>query len=282
MKLLSFYSGTDIHLGVLTEKGVADMTALGYTGTMNGVIEGGAAALRELERLLAGSFEPLDYDKLRFANVVDIPSKIVCVGLNYKSHAEETGGEAPKYPVLFSKFSDTLTPCGQNVELPDWQRCYDYEAELVIVIGKPCYHVSREEAGDYIFGYTVGNDLSARDCQFLSNQWLSGKSFPGFAPAGPVIVTADSFDPTAPHYVRTYLNGNMAQNGSTDDMIFSCREIVEHASRYFELKPGDLIFTGTPSGVILGHPKGARVWMKKGDRVTVEIEGICALETPLI
>ena len=184
--------------------------------------------------------------------------------------------------MLFSKFSDTLTPSRVPVELPQWQRCFDYEAELVIVMGKRCYHVSKDEALDYVFGYTVGNDLSARDCQFLSNQWLSGKSFPGFSPAGPVVVTADSFNPDAAHYIRCTWNGNVVQDGSTDDMIFNCAEIIESASKYFELQPGDLIYTGTPAGVILGKPKGTRVWMKKGDFVKVEIEGICALETPLV
>ncbi|MBQ8929746.1 MAG: fumarylacetoacetate hydrolase family protein [Oscillospiraceae bacterium] len=282
MKLLRFYHNDEIHTGVLTDRGVADLTALGFPGTVNDVIAGGRDALDAIETLLAGDYTPLPYETLRFANVVDDPSKIVCVGLNYNSHALETGGTAPKEPVLFSKFSDTLTPAGEPVALPPWQRCYDYEAELVIVMGKPCYHVTAAEAMDYVFGYTVGNDLSARDCQFLSNQWLSGKSFPGFSPAGPVIVTADSFDPDAPHAIRCIWNGNLVQNGSTDDMIFNCARIVESASRFFALKPGDLIYTGTPAGVILGKAKGTRVWMKPGDHVRVEIEGICALDTPLV
>ena len=123
------------------------------------------------------------------------PGKIVCVGLNYRSHAEETGGEAPKEPVLFSKFGDSLTWDGEEVMLPPWHRCYDYEAELVAVMGKTLWNGSLEEARDAIRGYTCGNDLSARDCQFRSAQWLTGKSMPGFAPIGPRIVPAGEFDP---------------------------------------------------------------------------------------
>ena len=283
MKFVSFMTEKGKHIGVLTEKGVVDITTMGYSDSINNIIAGGKQTLERLEKTLEyDCFPTLDYNELKYANVVDSPAKIVCVGLNYKSHAEETGGTAPKQPVLFSKFSDTLTPGGVPVQLPSWQRCFDYEAELVIIMGKRCYHVSQQEALDYVFGYTVGNDLSARDCQFLSNQWLSGKSFPGFSPAGPVIVTADSFDPDKSHYIRCTCNGNLVQDGNTNDMIFNCAQIIQSASTYFELQPGDLIYTGTPAGVILGKAKGTRVWLKKGDHVTVEIEGICALETPLV
>ncbi len=211
------------------------------------------------------------------------PTKILCVGLNYKSHAEETGGEAPKEPVIFSKFNDALAETGQDIVLPPWHRCYDYEAELVAVMGKPLYHAeSEEEARAAIGGYTCGNDLSARDCQFRSNQWLIGKSLPNFAPAGPFIATADSFDPAAPNKIRGFVNGACVQDDTTNGMIFSCASIVSYCSQFFTLEPGDLIFTGTPSGVILGHPKGSRVWLKRGDRVRVEIEGIGSLENELI
>ena len=283
MKYITFLRDGAPRVGVVTDAGLVDATALGFPATLNGLIAGGAEmAARLRERLAAGEGETVEMTGLRYSNVVETPSKIVCVGLNYKSHAEETGGAVPAQPVLFSKFSDTLHPAGEPVELPPWQRCYDYEAELVVILGRDCYHADRAEAAASIFGYTVGNDLSARDCQFLSNQWLTGKSFPHFAPAGPVVVTADSFDPSRPHAVRTELNGQPAQDGSTDDMIFSCAEIVEAASRYFALRAGDLIFTGTPAGVILGHPKGQRRWMRPGDTVTVSIEGIGALTTPLV
>ena len=153
--------------------------------------------------------------------------KILCVGLNYKSHAEETGGEAPKEPVIFSKFADALAGDGQEIVLPPWHRCYDYEAELVAVMGRPLYHAgSEEEAWAAIGGYTCGNDLSARDCQFRSNQWLIGKSFPGFAPIGPRIVPADAFDPRQPHRITCEVNGVTVQDDDVTGMIFASGEIA--------------------------------------------------------
>ena len=211
------------------------------------------------------------------------PTKILCVGLNYRSHAEETGGEAPKEPVIFSKFNDALAETGQDIVLPPWHRCYDYEAELVAVMGKPLYHAeSEEEARAAIGGYTCGNDLSARDCQFRSNQWLIGKSLPGFAPIGPRIVPAGEFDPQTSHRISCEVNGVTVQDDDVTNMIFSCAAIAAYISQFMPLSPGDLIFTGTPAGVILGRPKGQRVWLKPGDEVAVTIEGIGTLRNKLI
>ncbi len=210
------------------------------------------------------------------------PKKILCVGLNYKSHAEETGGDPPKEPVIFSKFGDALAGNGDEIVLPPQHRCYDYEAELVAVMGKRVYHASPEEARDAIGGYTCGNDLSARDCQFRSNQWLIGKTMPGFAPIGPRIVSASEFDPEQPHRITCVLNGVTVQDDDVTNMIFSCAEIVRYISDFLPLEPGDLIFTGTPAGVILGKPKGSRTWLKPGDTVAVTIEGIGTLENRLV
>ena len=211
------------------------------------------------------------------------PTKILCVGLNYKSHAEETGGEAPAEPVIFSKFNDALASDGDKIALPPWHRCYDYEAELVAVMGRRLYHAaSEDEAWDAIGGYTCGNDLSARDCQFRSNQWLIGKSFPGFAPVGPWIVPASQFDPRTPHRITCELNGVTVQDDDVTGMIFSCGAIAAYISEFMPLEPGDLIFTGTPAGVILGHPKGQRTWLKPGDGVAVTIEGIGTLRNKLV
>ena len=210
-------------------------------------------------------------------------NKILCVGLNYKSHAEETGGEAPREPVIFSKFSDALASDGQEITLPPWHRCYDYEAELVAVMGKALYHAADEdEARAAIGGYTCGNDLSARDCQFRSAQWLIGKSLPGFAPVGPRVVPAAEFDPQTPHRITCAVNGVTVQDDDVTNMIFSCASIVSYISQFMPLAPGDLIFTGTPAGVILGRPKGQRVWLKPGDEVAVTIEGIGTLRNRLV
>ena len=282
MKLLTFIKDGQPRTGALTSRGVIDLTALGFPDNMNDIIAGGPVLLGRISEAVKDTKLPvLNMDTLEYANVVR-PQKIVCVGLNYKSHAEETGGTAPKDIVFFSKFNDALTPAGKSVSLPPWLHSYDYGAELGVVIGKTAWNVSKETALDHVFGYTCGNDLSARDAQFLSSQWLAGKALPGFAPAGPVIVTADSFNPDADNGIFCEVNGEKMQSGVTSDMIFDCAEIVSTASRYFRLDAGDLIFTGTPAGVILGKEKGTRVWLKPGDTVSVTIDGIGTLTTPLV
>lgn len=282
MKLFNYKVGTEVRIGAISDGKCCDITGVWPSVGIGGIIGGGEAALDAIRAAVkSGALPELDEGILAFANVTQ-PQKIVCEGLNYKSHAEETGGTAPEHPVFFSKFNDALTHAGAEVELPEWQRCYDYEAELVIVIGRTAYNVSEDEAMSYVFGYTCGNDLSARDCQFLSSQWLSGKSFPGFAPAGPYIVPRDDFDPCGDNRIYCKVNGETVQDGLTSDMIFTCAQTVSYASRYFRLEPGDLVFTGTPAGVILGKEKGTRVWLKAGDVVTVGIDGIGELITPLV
>lgn len=208
------------------------------------------------------------------------PGKILCVGLNYRAHAENAGFKATAVPTLFSKFNDALAPADAPVELPAWETSYDYEAELVIVIGKTAWNISAEQAPEYIFGYSCGNDMSLRDAQSATTQWLIGKTMPGFAPCGPCIVTADSFNPLEGKNIRSYVNGELRQNGSTADMIFDVNYIVSYASKYIRLEPGDLIFTGTPAGVAL--EKKDKVWLKPGDTVDVVIEGIGTLSNTMI
>ena len=280
MKLCSILVDGNPCLGARTDDGIVNITALGFPAKMNDFIQESDILLGRLVEFLCDAPTIAESD-VTFLPVTE-PKKIICEGLNYKDHAEETGGTAPEDPVFFCKFNDALSAAGESVTLPTWQRCYDYEAELVIVIGKSAYNVTPEQAQECIFGYTCGNDLSARDCQFLSSQWLSGKSFPGFAPTGPYIVTRDSFDPYEGRGIFCEVNGVQVQAGNTADMIFPCYETVSAASRFFPLSPGDLIFTGTPDGVILGKKKGERTWLKSGDVVKVTIDGIGTLTTPLV
>ena len=281
MKLCNFHSNTDdsIRLGVMTDAGLLDLTAAGLGMTMDEVISGGRAA--RYKAALSAQSAPVVTGPVRFANVCT-PGKILCVGLNYRAHADETGFEAPKAPVLFSKFNDALAACGEDIALPPWHRYYDHEAELVIVMGGTAWDVGADEAAALIFGYTCGNDLSERKSQGASAQWLIGKSMPGFAPAGPCIVTADSFDPAEPHPITCAVNGVTAQSDTLSNMIFSCAEIVSYASRFVRLNPGDLIFTGTPDGVILGRPREQRVWLKSGDIVEISIGGIGTLTNRMV
>ena len=218
-----------------------------------------------------------------FLNIADVTgpaSKVVCVGLNYRSHAEHAGFKLPESPAVFSKFTNAIAFDGESVELPPWENSYDYEAELVIVMGRSAWGVSGEEAVDCILGYTCGNDLSCRDSQMRSGQWLIGKTMPGFAPVGPVVVPKERFDAFAPHAIRSYVNGELRQDGNISDMIFNVAEIVSYISHYVRLEPGDLIFTGTPSGVALEN-RAAPQWLKPGDTVEVEIEGIGRLRNTM-
>lgn len=277
MKLCNIIVDNETHLALMTSRGVVDVTAAGYSGSMDQLIAG-ACTCRLLEMEMDESLPVVE--KPVFGNVVDRIGKLVCVGLNYRSHATGINMKVPEYPVLFSKFDNALVPSGTPVELPAWESSYDYEAELVIVIGKETWNVSEAEAMDHVFGYTCGNDFSLRDAQMRSGQWLIGKSLPGFGPCGPCIVTADGYDPDKPKSIRSYVNGQLRQDGSTGDMIFSCASIISYASKYIKLCPGDLIFTGTPSGVALeGQEKH---WLKPGDVVDIEIEGIGKLTNSMI
>ena len=277
MKLCNIIADGEIHLAIDTARGMVDATAAGFAGNMDGVIRG--SGMDELSGIAMDESLPLVKAPV-FANVVNKTGKLVCVGLNYRAHAAGIHMKLPEYPILFSKFDNALVPAGTDVTLPPWESSYDYEAELVIVMGKTAWNVSPEEAKNCIFGYTCGNDFSLRDAQMRSGQWLIGKTMPGFGPCGPCIVTADEYDLAAPKSIRSYVNGQLRQDGSTADMIFSCAEIISYASRYIKLCPGDLIFTGTPSGVALeGQEKH---WLKPGDVVDIEIEGIGRLTNRLV
>lgn len=178
----------------------------------------------------------------------------------------------PQTPILFNKFNNALTGHRSPVVIPATTSKLDYEAELAIVIGRQARSVRREEALDYVFGYTIANDLSARDLQMRTSQWMLGKIGDGFAPLGPWIVTADAVgDPNA-LFIQTFVNGEMRQNSNTADMIFHCDEIISYLSQHCTLEPGDVILTGTPEGVVLGYPEDQQVYLKPGDEVEVRIE----------
>lgn len=282
MKLFNFYQDKDIHLGVIDENGTArDASAGGYPAipaTMQNVIDG--TYTLEAVQTAAANGPVVDVDTIRFAPAVLSPEKILCIGLNYAAHAKESKMALPQYPTLFSKFNNSLNAHKEPIFLPKTAYKYDYEVELVIVIDKAAYQVSKEDALDYVFGYTVGNDFSARDLQMRTPQWLIGKTFDGFAPIGPYIVPADEVDPANCH-VQSYVNGELRQNSNTKDFIFDCATLVSYLSQYMTLKPGDVIFTGTPAGVILGYPEDKQVWLKAGDTVTVKIDGIGELTNTL-
>jgi 2-keto-4-pentenoate hydratase/2-oxohepta-3-ene-1,7-dioic acid hydratase in catechol pathway len=209
------------------------------------------------------------------------PGKILCIGLNYADHAAESGVEPPEEPVCFSKFGNTIIGPGQSIRLPSVATQVDYEAELVVVIGRSGYRIPRERAFKYIAGYMNGHDVSARDWQIgrPGKQWLLGKTPDTFAPIGPWLVTADEV--ADPHDLRIQLrlNGAVMQDSRTREFIFGIDQIIAHVSQLMTLEPGDLIFTGTPPGV--GMARDPQVWLKPGDRVEVEIEGLGILSNPV-
>ncbi|WP_135546590.1 fumarylacetoacetate hydrolase family protein [Paenibacillus cymbidii] len=289
MKLLTFIQGNESRLGIKTEQGVLDVAAAaaktGATGVATEVMQviaGGDAAVAALQALADKALASgdssllLDEAKLTFGPSVTAPNKIICVGLNYRKHAEETNAPIPQTPILFNKFNNTLTGHGDDIPLPRTSNEVDYEVELVIVIGKTAKYVKKEDALDHVFGYATVNDVSARDLQLRTQQWLLGKSCDKFSPLGPYLVTADEVGNPNELELKCTVNGEVRQHSNTSDMIFYCDEIVSYISDHMTLVPGDIILTGTPFGVILGYPKEQRVWLKDGDVVTVEVEKLGA------
>jgi 2-keto-4-pentenoate hydratase/2-oxohepta-3-ene-1,7-dioic acid hydratase in catechol pathway len=247
------------------------------------ILEGGAKTIEDARQAAArpdAVTHPADQVKF-FAPVVD-PRKIVCVGLNYRDHAAETGAPIPKEPILFSKYATALIGHGDSIVLPSVSSEVDFEAELVIVVGKKGRPLSAAAALDYVAGYSVGHDVSARDWQLKKDgkQWMVGKTFDTFAPVGPELVTADEV--ADPHNlpIRLRLNGETMQDSSTKQLIFSVGEVLAYLAQVFTLEPGDIVFTGTPPGV--GVARKPPLFLKGGDVVEVEIEGLGLLRNPVV
>jgi 2-keto-4-pentenoate hydratase/2-oxohepta-3-ene-1,7-dioic acid hydratase in catechol pathway len=221
-------------------------------------------------------------DKIQFLPIIGNPEKIICIGLNYFSHLEESKQDVPESPVIFSKYNNSLEAHGNAIKIPNSVKQLDYEGELGIVIGRTAANVDPKNALDYVYGYFAANDLSARDLQFRTSQWLLGKSGDGFFPCGPFITTADEIEDPNNLDITTIVNGEIRQNSNTSKMIFRCDYLVSYLSRYFTLKPGDIISTGTPEGVILGLPQEDRQWIRKDDVIEVNIQDIGTLSNRFV
>lgn len=279
MKLIVSQSAGGAALGAVTPRGVVALEGISPTE----VLAEGESALESVRAAIerADLGQARQEGDLPLLPCVPQPGKIVAVGLNYRRHAQETGAPIPETPILFSKFNNTLAAACQQVRLPEVATQYDYEVELGVVIGRRASMVSEASALEYVLGYCTANDLSARDLQMRTSQWLLGKSLDGFCPIGPYLVTRDEVPDPQKLELHTWVNGQQRQNSNTADMIFSVAEIVSYTSRYMTLEPGDLIITGTPEGVILGMPQ-PRTWLKAGDEVVVEVQGLGRLVTPLV
>ena len=207
------------------------------------------------------------------------PGKIVCIGLNYRTHAEEAGVEPPRVPTFFAKFPNALAAAGAEVPLPAASDKVDYEAEVAFVVGRRCREVSTEAAEEAIAGYMLLNDLSARDLQFATPQWMPGKVFDGSAPCGPALVTPDEAGAHDAIAFRLQLNGEVMQDAVTSDLIFSAPELLSRLSGWMTMEPGDIVSTGTPSGV--GSARDPQLWLKPGDEVVISSPTLGELRTKL-
>jgi acylpyruvate hydrolase len=297
MKLVRFSTnGQSPRVGVLQGDRIADLQAslaatLGRRGVVRAqdiaaalvpastraFLEGGAATQDAVASITEWVTVPANSARLH-APIAD-PGKFICIGLNYRDHAEETGNAIPKEPPIFAKWPNAIIDPGEPILRPRGSKSLDWEVELGVVIGRPARYVPREQALDYVWGYTIINDASARDFQMLTSQWMAGKIFETAAPVGPYI--ADRTEVPDPHTLslKTFVNGKQVQNGTTKTFIFDVRYLVSYLSGLMTLMPGDLIATGTPPGVGLGMKPP--VYLNPGDAVRMEITNLGTLENPV-
>lgn len=289
MKLLTFEKQGVYQLGVQTEQGIIDIAAsIEKNANLNNLPDYTSLMTCNKEQIvkLQQFIQAMDVqqstvfvedEQITWGPCVTKPHKIICVGLNYRKHADETNAPYPEVPILFNKFDNTLTGHNSEIAIPNVTKELDYEVELGIVIGEKTKNVTEQDALNYVFGYCTVNDLSARDLQMRTHQWLLGKTCDKFSPIGPYLVTADEITEPNNLALKTYVNGEVRQNSNTADMIFNCAEIISYISQHMTLEPGDIILTGTPEGVVFGYPQEQKVYIQPGDEVTVEIEKLGSL-----
>lgn len=279
MRLVTYDSGDGPRAGIWAEDGILD--AWGSLGQPD------RASLRELiAEGLTGQLDPagdgpaFPHDGVSLLPPIPDPEKIICIGLNYRAHAEEFNLDIPEAPTVFGKFRNSLVGTEVPVALPRASRKVDFEAEIAFVVGHRAHEVDEAEALDHVAGYMLLDDLSARDLQFLTPQWMPGKIFDGAAPCGPWLVTPDEAGSHDGIEISLELNGEVMQSSSSADLIFSVPELVARLSEWMTLEPGDIISTGTPSGV--GSGRQPRVWLGDGDRVEISSPTLGKLITPIL
>jgi 2-keto-4-pentenoate hydratase/2-oxohepta-3-ene-1,7-dioic acid hydratase in catechol pathway len=282
MTLLNLRTAAGPRLGVKLPKGILDVAAAAANYKLpapldtDDLLQNGKGGM--LAKLVAAAADGpaslfLQESAIQHAPLVTRPEKIIMMGFNYRRHAAETNTPIPKNPILFNKFNNALNHHGGTIALPTKTATqFDYEVELVIVFGRECRNVSEADALNYVAGYCTGNDFSARDMQYLTTQFMIGKTFDGFAPLGPHLVTSDLVGDPNSLRLECRVNGEQRQDWNTNDMIFNCRQMISFASKMMTIKPGDILYTGTPHGVVFGKPKGEQVWLKPGDKVVCSVE----------
>jgi 2-keto-4-pentenoate hydratase/2-oxohepta-3-ene-1,7-dioic acid hydratase in catechol pathway len=267
--------------GVLSGGEAIGLKGAGFDDLLQ-VIAGGPGAMDRVSRWLSSAprGERLDPAKTRLRAPIRKPPKIICIGLNYRDHAAEARMTLPEVPTVFAKFGNTVTGHLHPIVLPKNSVKPDYEAEFAVVIGKGGRHIPEGRWREHVFGYTIVNDVSARDFQMATSQWIMGKTFDTFAPMGPVVVTADEIEDPHKLAISLTINGELMQSSNTSNLIFGVPQLVAFLSSVMTLEPGDLISTGTPAGV--GFARKPPRWLLPGDEVAVEVEGIGRLVNPVV
>jgi 2-keto-4-pentenoate hydratase/2-oxohepta-3-ene-1,7-dioic acid hydratase in catechol pathway len=295
LTLLTIRHGGEYRLGVKTDKGILDVPEAAKMLKMQAPATIDELLLKEagpsLNALVDAALKSktagkafVKEDTIKYGPVISHPEKIICIGLNYRKHAKEVGMEPPSQPVLFNKYNNALNYHNGSIKLPVAVATkFDYEVELVMVMGKEAKNVSEADALSYVAGYCTGNDFTARDLQLEtpSKQWMIGKTPDQFAPLGPYMVTADQINPDNLK-IECRVNGETRQSSNTSDFIFNSRQLIAFISKFITMKPGDIIFTGTPEGVIAGHPKDKQVWLKPGDKIACSLEKLGELKFDLV
>jgi 2-keto-4-pentenoate hydratase/2-oxohepta-3-ene-1,7-dioic acid hydratase in catechol pathway len=280
MKLATFEIDGREKIGAVVGQDIVELVGDGLPSTIIGLIEGWPHFKDKAEKLARGGKTRHPLRDVHLLAPVPRPQKILAIGLNYADHIEETGAATPERQIWFSKLPSAVNGPYDPIQMPKASNAIDYEAELVFVIGKRCRHVTKEKAPDVIFGYAAGNDVSVRDWQFHTAQWIVGKSFDTHAPYGPWIVTADEIGDPHALGIRCLVNGETRQNSNTKNLVFDCFDQISYLSRAMTLMPGDIVFTGTPGGV--GQSMKPPKLLKAGDTVRVEIDKIGALEAKMV
>lgn len=278
MKIVRYKHEGHARLGVVKDDGLVDLNE-GFPALSDNTIElitQWAKFRAEIERIVADSVPETALTDVHLLAPVARPGKVMAIGLNYADHIKESGQKMPPHQIWFTKAVTAINGPFDPIEIPRASAMVDYEAELVVVIGKRCRHVAKDRAAEAIFGYCAGNDVSVRDWQLRTPQWVLGKSFDTHAPIGPWIVTADELGNPHTLGIRCFVNGEKRQDSNTSNLVFDVYDQIAHLSEAMTLEPGDLIFTGTPGGV--GGAMKPPQFLKTGDKVRVEIDRIGAIE----
>jgi len=279
MRFVTYESGGKVRPGLLSsDDRVVDLSGAGF-GSVLDLIEAGPAGRAKVETFAAGATKE-KLSAVKLLAPIPRPRKLICIGLNYRDHAAETGSPIPDVPTVFNKFATAVIAPGANIVLPRVSKSPDYEAEFAFVIGPGGRHIAAGDWQKHVFGYTIVNDVSARDYQRATTQWLMGKTFDTFAPMGPWIVTADEIPDPHNLDIRLEINGETLQNSNTRELIFKIPDLIAFLSSVFTLEPGDIVSTGTPAGV--GVARTPQRFLKPGEEVIVKIAGIGELRNPVV